>query len=411
MDKLITPSKLSGSVDIPASKSVAHRLVIAAALAEGESVITNVYPSKDILATVDAMRALGAEIELDGDTARISGITEPPAEAVIDCGESGSTLRFVIPVAAALGVRTTFIGHGKLPERPITPFLEELPRHGARFEYSGTMPFTVSGKLTAGEYRIGGDISSQFITGLMLALSAVEGDSRITLTTRLESRPYVDITMGCLEQFGGRASADEQGFSVGGGRRMKGCTCAVEGDWSQAAFFEVANSLGSSVTINGLNVNSYQGDKKILEICRDMVYNKNSVLSQLSPFELDCSDIPDLVPVLAVLASFCEGESRITNVARLRIKESDRLAAVTECLNRIGGRVTAYDDMLVIEGVKALRGGEVESFNDHRIAMAMAVASTRCTAPLLIRGAECVAKSYPGFWEDFERLGGICEEV
>lgn len=408
MDKLIIPSRLSGSVDIPASKSVAHRLLIAAALADGESVITNIYPSADILATVGAMRALGAEISLEGDTARVKGITEPPAEAVIDCGESGSTLRFIIPIAAALGVKATFIGRGKLPERPITPYLEELPRHGASFEYAGTMPFAVSGKLTAGEYRIGGDISSQFITGLMLALSVIPGESRITLTTRLESRPYVDITVGCLEQSGCRVTADRKGFTVPGGRRLAPFTCAVEGDWSQAAFFEVANALGSSVRINGLNVNSYQGDKKILEICRDMVYNKNSVLS---PFELDCSDIPDLVPILTVLACFCEGESRITNAARLRIKESDRLDAISRCLNGIGGKVTAYEDMLVIEGVKSLKGGTADSFNDHRIAMAMAVASAKCTAPLLIKGAECVAKSYPGFWEDFERLGGVFGEA
>ena len=408
MDKLITPSTLSGSVDIPASKSVAHRLIIAAALAEGESVITNVYPSEDILATVGGMRALGAEIELDGSTARIKGIAAPPAEAVIDCCESGSTLRFLIPVAAALGVRTTFIGQGKLPQRPITPFLEELPRHGAEFRYNGTMPFTLSGKLRAGEYLMGGDVSSQFITGLLLAMPLLEGESRITLTTHLESRPYVEITAGCLERFGCPVTPDEKGFSVPGGRKLAPCRCAVEGDWSQAAFFEVANSLGSSVIINGLNVNSYQGDKKILEICREMVYNKNSVLR---PFELDCSDIPDLVPVLAVLASFCEGESRITNVARLRIKESDRLAAVTDCLNRIGGKVTACDDMLVIRGVKSLTGGEVESYNDHRIAMAMAVASTRCSSPLIIRNAGCVSKSYPSFWEDFERLGGKCREV
>ena len=408
MDKLVIPGKLSGSVEIPASKSVAHRLVIAASLAEGESVITNVYPSKDILATIGGMRALGAEIDFKGDTARIKGITAPPKEAVIDCCESGSTLRFLIPIAAALGVKTTFLGQGKLPQRPITPFVDELPRHGAVFEYSGTMPFTVSGRLEAGEYRMGGDISSQFITGLLLAMPLLKGESRITLTTHLESRPYVEITAGCLEQFGCPVVTDGRGFSVSGGGKLSPCSCAVEGDWSQAAFFEVANSLGSSVTINGLNVNSYQGDKKILEICREIVYNKNSALR---PFELDCSDIPDLVPILAVLGCFCKGISRITNAARLRIKESDRLAAVTDCLNRIGGKVTAYDDMLEIEGVDTLAGGEVESFNDHRIAMAMAIASTRCSSPLLIRNAECVSKSYPGFWEDFERLGGNCREV
>ncbi|MBR1393221.1 MAG: 3-phosphoshikimate 1-carboxyvinyltransferase [Ruminococcus sp.] len=403
MDKYLTPSPLKGSVDIPASKSVAHRLIIAAALAEGESVITNVYPSKDILATIGAVKALGADVALEGDTARIRGIKEPPAEAVIDCCESGSTLRFIIPIAAALGVKATFLGRANLPNRPITPFLEELPNHGACFDYHNTMPFTVSGKLTAGEYRMGGDISSQFITGLLLALSAVPGESRITLTSHLESRPYVDITVDCLRKFGCEVGEDKDGYTVRGGR-LKACDLRVEGDWSQAAFFEVANALGSSVTINGLNVNSYQGDKKILEICREVVYNKNSVLKC---FEQDCSDIPDLVPILAVLASFCEGESRLTGAGRLRIKECDRLAAMEKNLNLLGGQVTSTEDSLIIKGVGSgkLKGGvAVETFSDHRIAMAMAIASTRCEQPVTVSGAECVSKSYPGFWEDFEGL-------
>lgn len=403
MDKLLIPSPLKGSVDIPASKSVAHRLIIAAALAEGESVITNVYPSKDILATIGAVKALGADVALEGDTARIRGIKEPPAEAVIDCCESGSTLRFIIPIAAALGVKAEFFGRANLPNRPITPFLEELPNHGACFDYHNTMPFTVSGKLTAGEYRMGGDISSQFITGLLLALSAVPGESRITLTSRLESRPYVDITVDCLRKFGCEVEEDKDGYTVRGGR-LKACDLRAEGDWSQAAFFEVANALGSRVTINGLNVNSYQGDKKILEICREIVYNKNSVLKC---FEQDCSDIPDLVPILAVLGCFCEGESRLTGAGRLRIKECDRLAAMEKNLNLLGGQVTSTEDSLIIKGVGSgnLKGGvTVETFSDHRIAMAMAIASTRCDKPVRVSGAECVSKSYPGFWEDYERL-------
>ncbi len=408
MNITIYPRRLKGEADIPSSKSDAHRKVIAAALAEGESVVDNIYISKDIEATMKAMAALGAgKMICEGSTARICGIEKPPAEAVIDCGESGSTLRFLIPVAAALGVRTTFIGRGKLPERPITPYLEELPKHGVSFDYNGTMPFTVSGKLEAGEYRIGGDISSQFITGLLLALSVVEGESRIVLTSHLESRPYVDLTAACLAGFGCTVTETGDGFAVSGRKALAPCNCAVEGDWSQAAFFEVANSLGSEIKINGLNVNSAQGDKKILEICREIVYNNSSTLSS---FELDCSDIPDLVPILAVLASFCRGESRLTNVARLRIKESDRLEAISKCLNAVGGDVRAYDDLLVIKGVGELRGGEIDSFNDHRIAMAMAIAATRCTEPLNVKGAECVAKSYPTFWDVYASLGGCIKE-
>lgn len=407
MNIRITPKKLSGDVQPPASKSVAHRLLIAAALADGRSVIDNVYPSKDILATIDCMRQLGADITLEGSRATVTGISTPPKKATLDCGESGSTLRFLIPVACALGVETTFIGHGRLPERPITPYLEELPKHGITFGYNGTMPFTVKGKLTGGEFRIAGDISSQFITGLLLAFPLIEGESRVILTSKLESKPYVDITRGCLEQFGCKTDVYEDGFGVNG-TALAPCSCEVEGDYSQAAFFVVANALGSNVNIQGVNVNSFQGDKKIVEICDEMVYNNNGMLRA---FSIDCSDIPDLVPILSVLGCFCEGTSHITNAARLRIKECDRLSAMAQSLNACGGKVTELEDGLVIEGVGELTGGTVPDFNDHRIPMAIAVAATRSSAPITILGAQCVSKSYPDFFEVYERLGGVFEEV
>ena len=408
MNIKITPSKLVGTVKIPPSKSVAHRLIICAALSEGASEIENVYPSKDITATMEAMRAFGAKIDFSGTKAVVRGIEKPAEKAVIDCCESGSTLRFIIPVAAALGTATEFHGRGKLPERPITPYLEEFPKHGVLFDYKGTMPFSISGKLTAGEYKISGGISSQFITGLMLALAIADGESEIVLTSRLESKPYVDITIDCMRKFGCKITETDRGYLIKGGQRLKACNCTVEGDYSQAAFFEVANVLGSCVRIDGLNVNSFQGDKKIVEICNEIVYNKTNTLI---PFNLDCSDIPDLVPILAVLGTFCEGRSYITNAARLRIKECDRLAAMAQNLNAVGAKVTELDDGLVIDGVGSLDGGEVDAFNDHRIAMAMAVASARCKKPLVITGAECVSKSYPNFWEDFRALGGIAEEI
>ncbi|MBR1739718.1 MAG: 3-phosphoshikimate 1-carboxyvinyltransferase [Ruminococcus sp.] len=403
MDIEITPKKLSGRVTVPPSKSAAHRMLVAAALAEGHSEIRRLAPSKDIIATMEALRALGAEIELKGTTARITGIKTPPKEAEIDCCESGSTLRFLIPVAAALGVKARFIGQGNLPNRPITPYLQELPKHGAEFEYEGTMPFTVSGQLTGGRYLIDGSISSQFITGLIFALAVLERDSDIVLTSPLQSRPYVDITIGTLAQFGCEVTETDEGYHIKGGQRLEPFDGEVEGDYSQAAFFQVADSLGSEIEISGLSEKSFQGDKKIIEICKEIVYNKNG---GLSPFTLDCSDIPDLVPILSVLASFCDGESRIENVGRLRIKECDRLAAMEHDLNLVGGKVKAYDDFLVIEGVGSLRGGRVPSFNDHRIAMAMAVAATRCEEKLIIEDAGCVSKSYPDFWEVYRSVGG-----
>ena len=398
----INPQKLKGEVNVPPSKSVAHRLVIAAALSKGTSVVRNLSFSKDITATINAMKALGAGIAVDGDKAVIKGIEKVPEKAVIDCCESGSTLRFLIPVACALGVETTFLGQGKLPQRPITPYLEELPKHGAQFDYNGTMPFTVRGKLQSGEYRICGDISSQFVTGLLFALSVMKGESRLVLTSPLQSKPYVDITADCLAKCGVSVQSTDEGYCVKGGE-MNAFEEAVEADYSQAAFFFTANSLGSEISINGLNEKSCQGDKKIVEICKEIVYNKNG---GLRPFTLDCSDIPDLVPILAVLASFCEGTSRIENAARLRIKESDRLEAVTVCLNALGGKVTAGSDYLEIQGVGSLSGGSVDCFNDHRIAMAMAVAATRCTSPVTLRGAQCVEKSYPDFFGVYKTLGG-----
>lgn len=397
----IKPQKIKGEVSVPPSKSVAHRLVIAAALSKGTSRVSNLSFSKDITATINAMRALGAQIDTDGDTAVIKGIEKAPEKAVIDCCESGSTLRFLIPVACALGVETTFLGQGKLPQRPITPYLEELPKHGAQFDYNGTMPFTVRGKLECGEYRIGGDISSQFVTGLIFALALLKGESRLTLTSPLQSKPYVDITADCLAKCGVSVVKTDDGYAVNGGA-MHPFEQSVEADYSQAAFFFVARSLGCEVSVCGLNENSCQGDKKIVEICEEIVYNKNG---GLKCFELDCSDIPDLVPILAVLASFCEGKSRITNVARLRIKESDRLEAVSQCLNALGGKVIAGEDFLEIEGVGELGGGRVDCFNDHRIAMAMSVAAVRCTSPVTLVGAQCVEKSYPDFFEVYRSLG------
>lgn len=412
MDIKITPKKLCGKVTVPPSKSVAHRMIIAAALAEGTSTISNLSPSVDILSTIDCMRALGAEISLEADTAVIKGIADYekiPDKAVLNCNESGSTMRFLIPVACALGVNAKFIGSGKLPQRPITPFIEEFPKHGVAFDFSGaesgaSLPCSVSGKLTAGRFEIDGGLSSQFITGLLLALPTLSGDSEIFLTSALNSRPYVDITLGVLRDFGVEVAKTDNGFFIGGGQRLKAFSGRVEGDYSQAAFFRVASSLGSSLDILGLSENSLQGDRMIMDICDRFDKTRE-------PFEIDGADIPDLVPILTVLACFCNGTSRITNVARLRFKESDRLNVPAECLNAIGGKVTVCEDYLEIEGVETLRGGEIDGHNDHRIPMSLAVAATRCASPLIIRGAECVRKSFPDFFDVYRALGGDAEEV
>ena len=410
MDIRITPKKLCGEVTVPPSKSVAHRMIIAAALADGTSTISNLYPSVDILATMDCMRALGAKIDFEGDTAIIEGIKNVPEKAVLDCHESGSTMRFLIPVACALGVNAEFIGSGKLPERPITPFVEEFPKHGIMFDFSKaesgcTLPCSVSGKLKLGRFEIDGGLSSQFITGLLLALPILDGDSEIVLTSKLNSKPYIDITLDVLRKFGCTIIENDNRYQIKGNQRLKPFSGAVEGDYSQAAFFYTANALGSKLKIGGLNERSAQGDKQIVRICKEFGGTGGQ------PFEIDGSDIPDLVPILTVLACFCKGTSRITNIARLRFKESDRLSVPAECLNAIGGNVTVHEDSLEIEGVSSLKGGEIDGHNDHRIPMSMAIAATMCEQPLIIRGAECVRKSFPNFFDVYRSLGGEFEEI
>lgn len=405
MDLRLTPHKLSGTVQIPASKSMAHRAIICAALSGGTSHITGVTFSKDIYATLSVMKALGATYEISGDRIEISGIREPSATATADCCESGSTLRFLIPVAAVLGTKTTFLGQGRLPERPITPYLRELPKFGTKFDYQNTMPFTIEGKLHAGRFELEGDISSQFITGLLLALPLAEGDSDIVMTSPLQSKPYADMTIDCMAHFGVKVAETDYGYHISGGQTYQAADVPVEGDFSQAAFFFAANAIGNDVTLANIPEKSAQGDRKAVEILREMWYNKEE------PLIVDATDIPDLVPILTVAASLCPRKVRITGAQRLRIKESDRLETTAALVNTLGGKVKILPDGLDIEPVKTFIGGEVDSAGDHRIAMCAAIAATRSQGEVIIRGAECVEKSYPVFFEDYQTLGGVTNGI
>lgn len=406
MNAKIIPTRLQGIVNAPSSKSLSHRYVIAAALADGVSVIKNVTDSKDITATVDAMTALGACISRRGSEIAVKGIFtggDHPASADIDCVESGSTLRFIIPIAAALGINSVFHGKGKLPERPITPYVREFAGKHVTFDYNGTMPFSISGRLSGGEYNLEGDISSQFITGLLFALPLCGEDSIIRLVSPLQSMPYVNMTIEVLRSFGidvrELTLGDYPAFLIKGNQKYKAADAVVEGDYSQAAFFYTANAIGSVITVNNLNEDSIQGDKEITSIIR-------SCGLAMNPFTVDAGNIPDLVPILAVLGSFTNGVSRIVNAARLRIKESDRLTAIANALNNIGGQVEIGEDSLTIYPIKHFTGGVVDACNDHRIVMAAAIAATRSSNPVTIIGCEAVNKSYPSFFDDFRSLGG-----
>lgn len=401
MNVTITPHRLSGTVFVPASKSMAHRAIICAALAKGTSVIRNVTFSKDIQATLSVMQAFGASYETEENTVTVHGIAAPSGKASADCCESGSTLRFLIPVAAALGVETTFLGQGRLPQRPITPYLRELSQKGITFDYSNIMPFTIRGQLQSGTFSLEGDVSSQFVTGLLLALLLLEGDSDIVLTSPLQSKPYADMTIGCLRAFGVDVTETADGYHIPGGQHYLPQEFTVEGDFSQAAFFYVANAVGNNITLANIPAQSLQGDRKIVDIIHDMQAAGTGM------YCLDASDIPDLVPIVAVLATFADCTTQITGAARLRIKESDRLETTAAMLNTLGGRVTVESDGLTIRPVTALHGGTVDSAGDHRIAMCAAIAATRATEPVTITGAECVEKSYPAFFRDYHSSGGV----
>ena len=374
MDIKITPSKLIGTVNIPSSKSMTHRMLICAALANGQSKISNITFSKDIYATINALTAIGADIKINEDSATVLGINNVSDIAEIDCCESGSTLRFLIPITAALGINSTYTGQGRLPERPITPYLRELTKYGIKFEYNNTMPFNMFGKLKCGEFKLEGNISSQFITGMLFALPLLNGDSEIIMTSALESKPYADMTIKCLNTFG---------------------------------IVSTETEIGNDININNLKENSLQGDKKIVEITRNLCYNENN---EPNGFSINAADIPDLVPILGVLGTFCQGKSLIYGAERLKIKESDRLESTSAALNALGGNITAENDGLSILH-SVLKGGVVDSFGDHRIAMSAAIAATVCSEPVIIKNADAVEKSYPDFFKDYQKLGGIIDVI
>ena len=389
MNLTITPGKLSGTVTPPPSKSQAHRLLICAALAGEGSVIHNLADSQDIRAT----RRCLAELTTNRRT-----LPE------LDCGESGSTLRFLIPIALALRGGGVFTGQGRLMERPQKPYFDLFDEKGIRYERKDNV-LTVEGRLTPGEYRLPGNVSSQFFTGLLLALPLLDGPSAIIPTTPLESEGYIGMTLDAMHEFGTDIATTRSlppHYLISGGQKYRGAEAAVEGDWSQAAFWYVANCLGCTVDVRGVSQYSTQGDRVIESCCLE--------LSQPGDTEIDMSGCPDLAPPVAAAAAVRRGTTRLVNAGRLRIKESDRLAAITAALNALGARVTEHPDSLTIYGRDSLAGGTVDCCNDHRIAMMAAIAATCCREPVTLLGAECVAKSYPDFWDVYRMLGGIIHE-
>lgn len=416
----ITPKKLKGSVDVPPSKSMAHRAIICASLARGKSVIRHIEYSKDIEATISAMKALGTMIfqyddylEIDGTTTFIRNMCD------IDCHESGSTLRFMVPISIVCEANVHFTGQGRLGKRPLDVYYKIFDEQNIGYLYQeDVLDLYIKGQLKAGEFEIPGNVSSQFISGLLFALPLLDDDSKIVISSPLESKGYIDLTLQMLEQYGVHIeNHNYQELMIPGGQTYQPCDYDVEADFSQAAFYLVAGALGNDVVLKGLNLSSQQGDKEAIDIlermgCQLMLQDDGYHMypGHLKATTIDGSQCPDIIPVIALACALSEGVTRIENVGRLRIKECDRLSASVEVINQLGGKAKEEADAMVIEGVKTLRGGQVSSYNDHRMAMMEAIASTVCQEKVEIDDKDCVQKSYPCFWEHFTMLGGVYDE-
>lgn len=408
----ITPSPLSGTIRAIPSKSDAHRLLIASALADRPTELIITGGSEDISATVGCLRAIGAEIDVQPHRIMVHPIKEVPHRPLLDCRESGSTLRFMLPVAAAVCEDAAFTGQGRLPQRPIGELCGAMSGGGVSFS-ADRLPFETKGRLESGVYRLPGGISSQYITGMLMALPMTGGDSEIILTDALRSGAYVDITLGVMKRFGIEVHRTDHGYFIPGGQRYRSPGCIeVDGDWSNGAFLLCIGAVGGSVTVTGLHPNSPQGDKAITGLLKrlgaNVTIDGDSVTvcgGRLTGCEIDIDETPDLLPALAMAAAFAEGETRFVNGARLRIKESDRLATCAGLLRDLGGSAEETADGLIVHGT-GLKGGTTCGQGDHRIVMAAAIAAAGCSESVTITGCSAVSKSYPTFFEDYTKLGG-----
>lgn len=414
MNIKITPKKLKGKVVVPPSKSMAHREIICASLSEGKSNIANLAYSDDIIATIKCMRALGAYIKDNPDNIEVEGNTQKMTSyLVMDCNESGSTLRFMLPIALVLNSgKNKFVGRGKLGTRPMDIYKNICISQGIEYidesanNENHFLDLTVQGNLKSGDFFVDGSVSSQFISGLLFALPLLDGDSRIFIEGELQSSGYLDLTLSALREYGIEIQKEGNMLYVKGNQMYMNHDSYIEGDYSQSAFFEVANYLGSDIEIVGLNEDSLQGDKVIVDFLKRL---RDADSSEELLF--DGGDCPDIIPVFALACCLRIGKTRIENISRLRIKECDRLKATVEELKKLGANIREEDDAMSIEGVYKLNGGTVDSHKDHRMAMMLSIASTVCENEVIIKDSECISKSYPDFYEDFIKLGGEIEEV
>lgn len=408
---MLIDKRPSGIIRPPGSKSISHRALICAALSGGGTV-TGVVENEDIRATLRCLEAFGAQYKKDNGIIEFTQkLSVPKESAILDCGESGSTIRFIIPLAAAFGAAVYFTGSGRLMDRPMNIYNDAFGSN-AGLQKDGAA-FKVSGKLRPGVFTLPGDVSSQFVTGLLFALPLLEGESVIELTSTLQSRSYVDLTLDCLEAFGIEIfNENYERFIIPGGQEYRSRDYRVEADYSSASFMLASAALGCDVKCVGLSRRSRQGDMRFLDILAqcgaDIQWLAEDTVKvhtgSLKAASVDVSEIPDLVPPLAAVMCFCNGGGEITNAARLRIKECDRLAAVTQELSKLGAKIEEGPDYLRIGQVESFTGGSCHAHNDHRIAMMIALASLKSEGPVYIDEPDCVKKSYPDFWKDFLKI-------
>lgn len=415
MNTIVKPTGLSGSIEAITSKSYVHRALISALISGKKSEIYCNNLSDDITATANALKSIGCDIEYKNNYFTVTPKENYNLTCEIDCGESGSTLRFILPVICALGIDATLIMRGKLSKRPMTPLIEILEKNGCNIKKKENK-LSVSGNLKPNTYEIAGNISSQYITGLLFTLPLLESNAKVVVKGDFQSKSYVNLTVDVLERFGLIVNEVDNCYSLGDTYSTVN-KISSDGDWSNSAFWLCAGALSDEhITVTGLDLNSVQGDKKIVEILEkfgaEALLKQNSVSVKkgiLKGTTVDASDIPDLVPILSVVASFSDGKTVINNVERLRLKESDRIKTTVEMITNLGGRAEVKDNSIIIYH-SPLKGGTVNSYNDHRIVMSSAVAGIFAESQVTILNSEAVNKSYPKFFKDFEKLGGIYKE-
>ncbi len=411
--QIVQEGSRTGKVKAISSKSHVHRLLICSALSKENTIIKDVTFSKDILATINCLNGFLADIKIENNDVYIFPYDTPVENKVLDLNESGSTYRFLVPIVCALGIKASFVGAKRLAERPLSPLYELLVEHGANLSEKGVFPLICNNKISAGTYSISGEISSQFISGLIFALPLLDGDSVISVTGKMESYPYIKMTLDAVKLFGIDIVEENNKFIVKGNQKyISPQTIIAEGDWSNAAFYACMGAVSKEgITIENLNPNSLQGDKEILNILSKMgadITWKNDIVtikkSQFNGIEIDASQITDLVPVLATISTIAKGKTVIRNAERLRIKESDRIESVYSMLKNLGADVNKTDDGFIISGKEKINGGTVASENDHRIVMSASVAASISSNSVFINGEEAVTKSYPNFFDDFNAL-------